>query len=553
MTNSEMDLNPLVDELYAALEQQVPRETLIAELEKYLIQYKTGPSVAKDSILRKYRAPKTSGTFASSAPVTKKIGDLEGTEISVNVVARVVFVEKKEITVKGIARTITSGILGDDTGTAPFTIWRDDADLDKGTVYTFKGAYTKKFRDQVQINLGTRGKVEPNNDVTFDVPAQSAAASVTKKINEITGTETSVDLVAKAVYVEKREVTIRGSPTTIISGILGDDTGTISFTAWRDDIEMEKGNVYSVKNAYAKTFNEKPQLNVGTRGSIEPNSEVTFDVPASSASSPAELLKIRDITENTRNLDLVACVSELDSRQIVIKGETKTVFGGMLSDETGKIQFTDWADHNLSNGDTITIKNAYIRSWKGIPQVNIGDRSEVCPSETKIEAVAAGPCKKTVEEVLKVGGGLDLSITGTVVDVRSGSGLIKRCPKCRRAIVGDTCSVDGHVEDPVMDLRLKLTLDDGTGAISAILGRADTEMVTGITLDEAVEAAKEKGDMGVVGNTMARSCLLKKLTVTGNIMSDEYGPQMSVRHTELETYDTHAEAEALLENVEASL
>lgn len=553
MTNSEMDLNPLADELFAALDEQVPKETLMAELEKYLVQFKTGPTVAKDSIIRKYSASKRSGTYVSGAPVTKKIGDLEGTEISVTIVARVVFVENKEITVKGIARTITSGILGDDTGTAPFTIWRDDADLEKGSVYTFKGAYTKKYRDQVQINLGTRGKIEPNTEITFDLPMQSSVAAVTKKINEIEGNETAIDLVAKAVFVEKKEITAKGSQMTILSGILGDDTGTISFTAWRDDVEMEKGNVYTIKNAYAKAFGDRPQINIGTRGTVEPNQEVTFDVPASSTSSAVETLKIKDITENTRNLNLVACVSELESRQIVIKGESKTVFGGMLSDETGKIQFTDWGDHDLHNGDTISVKNAYIRSWRGIPQVNIGDRSEVCPSETSLGPISTGPCKKTVEEVLKVGGGLDLSVTGTVVDVRTGSGLIKRCPKCRRAIAGDTCSIDGHVEDPIMDLRLKLTIDDGTGAISAILGRADTEKITGITLDAAVEAAKETGDMNTVGNTMARSCLLKKLTVTGNIMSDEYGPQMSVRSTEMETYDTRAEAESLLADVEASL
>ncbi len=553
MTNSELDLNPLVEELFAALDQQVPKETLVAELEKYLIQYKTGPTVAKESILRKYRAPKTSGTFSNGAAVTKKINELEGTEMSVNIVARVVFVEKKEISVKGISRVIVSGILGDDTGTAPFTIWRDDVDLDKGAVYSFKGAYTKKYRDQVQINLGTRGKIEPDTETTFDVPVQSATTSVTKKINELEGTEPSVDLVAKAVFVEKKEITARGSPMTIFSGILGDDTGTVSFTAWRDDVEMEKGSVYTIKNAYVKLFGDRPQINIGTKGSIELNQDTTFDVPVSSESSSSGLLKIKDITENTRNLDLVACISELESRQIAIKGETKTVFGGMLSDETGKIQFTDWGNHDLHDGDTISIKNAYIRSWRGIPQVNIGDRSEVCSSDTKLGPISTGPCKKTVEEILKIGGGLDLSITGTVVDVRTGSGLIKRCPKCKRAITGDTCTIDGHVEDPIMDLRLKLILDDGTGAISAILGRADTEKITGITLEAAIETAKEKGDMNVIGNTMARSCLLKKLTVTGNVMSDEYGPQISARSTKLEEYDTHAEAEALFADVVASI
>ena len=47
--------------------------------------------------------------------------------------------------------------------------------------------------------------------------------------------------------------------------------------------------------------------------------------------------------------------------------------------------------------------------------------------------------------------------------------------------------------------------------------------------------------------------LLKKVTVTGNVMSDEYGPQMSVRGTELATTDVQKEAEELYSIVEGSL
>lgn len=442
MTDSEIvDLEPLVKELYAALDGKVTEDILRKELEKYIVKYRTGVTIAKDSILKKYSGPRPSGTFVSGAGITKKINDLNGTEMSVNVVAKIIFIEKKEVSIKGASKTIISGILGDDTGTVPFTIWSDAGDFQKGSVYTFKNVYTKKWKDQVQVNVGTRGKVEPNSEVTFDTPT---------------------------------------------------------------------------------------------------------------ASSNAEDMKIGDITDQTRNLNVIGKISDLSSRDIIVKGETKTVFGGMLSDETGKIQFTDWADHGLQDGETISVKNAYIRSWKGIPQLNFGDRSEVTQSTKEIKVVSAGPTARTVEEVMKVGGGLDLVVTGMVVDVRTGSGLIKRCPKCKRSILGEECTVDGHVE-PVMDLRLKLTVDDGTGAISAILNREDTEKVTGITLEQATEMAKEKGDMAVVANRMTSNLLLKKITVTGNIMSDDYGPQMSVHSASLTKTDITSEAEKLYDAVEGSI
>ncbi len=443
MSDSEIELEPIIQELFAALDGKVTEDTLRKELEKYIVTYKTGVTIAKESILKRYSNSRQSGTVVSSASVTKKIGELEGTEMNVTVVAKMIFVEKKEVTIKNVPKTITSGIAADDTGTAPFTIWSDAGEYEKGRVYTFKNAYTRTFRDQVQINIGLRGRVEPND-------------------------------------------------------------------------------------------------------------EVTFNAPASSASSSAQDIAIGDITEQTKNVNVTGRISEVQSRTIRVKDEDKTVWGGIIADSTGRVQFTSWNDFGLTDGETISVKNAYIRAWKGIPQINLGDRTTVERVESDIGTVSSGPCKKTVEEVMKVGGGLDISITGTIVDIRAGSGLIKRCPQCKRSVLNGECSIHGHIE-PVMDLRLKLTVDDGTGAISAILNRNDTEKITGMSLDEATELAKANGDMGCVANKMTGLLLLKKITVTGNIMSDEFGPQMSVHSTEISATDVHAEADALWNEVEGCM
>ena len=446
MDNSDIiDWDPIVEELYSALEGKVEKKTLREDLEKYVLKYRTGVAVAKDSIIKKYRNPRPAGTFFNGTPVTKKVKELEGTEMQVTIVAKMVYVDKKTINTKAGPKEIISGILGDDTGTAPFTIWSSEGEFEKGKVYTFKNGYTKKWQDQVQVNIGHNGSVVPNDDVTFSAPAGGSAGA-----------------------------------------------------------------------------------------------------------SSARDVKIADITDQTKNVNVTGRISGVESRQIKVKGEDKTVYGGIMTDETGRIQFTSWVDHDLKDGEVITAKNAYIRSWKGIPQLNIGDNTQVERSDKTIETAPSGPSKKTVEDLMKVGGGLDISITGTIVDVRGGSGLIKRCPQCNRSVLGEECSLHGHIE-PVLDLRLKLTIDDGTGAISAIINRKDTEAITGITLEQAIDMAKEKGDMGIVADRMTSSLLLKKITVTGNVMSDEYGPQMSVRGTELTAVDVQKEAEELYSIVEGSL
>ncbi len=110
--------------------------------------------------MKKYSSPRTTDGV-SAAPVIKKIKELNGDEMNVTVTAKMVFVERKTITPKNGTgeKTIVSGIADDGSASAPFTVW-SDGEYEKGKVYTFKRAYCKKFRDQVQINIGSRGSVE---------------------------------------------------------------------------------------------------------------------------------------------------------------------------------------------------------------------------------------------------------------------------------------------------------------------------------------------------------------------------------------------------------
>ena len=158
---------------------------------------------------------------------------------------------------------------------------------------------------------------------------------------------------------------------------------------------------------------------------------------------------------------------------------------------------------------------------------------------------------KTVDEITRIGGGLDITLTGLVVDVRQGSGIIRRCPQCNRSMLNGACTTHGMVEG-VMDLRLKVVIDDGTGAIGAIINKADTEKLTGVTLQAARGLAAVKGE-AVVGREMTSKILMKRVKVTGNVMSDDYGPSMIVKSAEVMKIDLESEASKLLDEVEAAI
>ncbi|MDR3205643.1 MAG: single-stranded DNA-binding protein [Candidatus Methanoplasma sp.] len=378
--------------------------------------------------------------------------------------------------------------------------------------------------------------------------------SISKKISDLTGTEMNVDILARAVFTEKKTVTVRGESKTIVSGILGDETGTAPFTVWEGvNVDLVKGETYLFKNAYTKKWNEKVQINLGSRGKVEKPEGVKVDVPDKIIAAESAEIKIGDIRDGAGNVTVTGRILSVETRNITVKGETKVVHSGLIADDTGKIQFSAWNDYNLKEKDSICIKNAYIRSWKGIPQLNLGDRCEVSKVADSFGVIdAAASSRKTVADIMSIGGGLDVSISGTVVDLRGGSGLINRCPQCNRSVLNDECTAHGKVT-PVFDLRMKLTIDDGTGAISAIVNRQDTERITGVTLAAAEGLAKARGDTEIVAREMAPKIIMKRITVTGNVLSDEYGPMMIVKKVEEAKVDVKGEAERLFKEVEAAL
>jgi len=420
----------------------------------------------------------------------------------------------------------------------------DDAQLMKEL-----NTYLNEYRVTAEAaKRGIKRKYGAESSPTF-----MTADVISKKINELKGTEMNVDITAKAIFIDKKQITIRGVPKTIISGILGDETGTAPFTIWEGDgVELEKGSVYVFKNAYTKLWNDRMQINLGARGKVEKTEGIRVDVPDRTISMESSEIKIGNIKEGAGNVTVSGRIMSVDQKNITVKGEEKIVFSGIIADDTGKIQFSAWNDYNLKAGESICAKNAYIKAWRGIPQLNLGERCEVSRVDDSFGEIDVSAMNRTIADVISVGGGLDLSVTGTIVDLRAGSGLIWRCPQCNRSVLNGECATHGRVE-PISDLRLKVIIDDGTGAIGAIINRQDTERLTGVKLEAAIALAKAKGDSEIVAREMAELVIMKKMTLSGNVMSDDFGPMMIATKVKIEKTDVVAEAEALYKEVEAAL
>jgi len=206
-------------------------------------------------------------------------------------------------------------------------------------------------------------------------------------------------------------------------------------------------------------------------------------------------VKVRDISSEGQWVSLKAKVIQL------WQSESDSIAQvGLIGDETGTIKFVNWAKSArplVEESKCYVFKNVVTDSWQGRFQVNFNKNTDI----------------QEIEEDIEVGSSVE-DITGAIVDIQSGSGLIKRCESCNRALVKGSCGEHGKVEGKY-DLRVKAVIDDGKIVRDAILNREITEKLTGITLDAAKKMAEEALDPSKVVDVITEQLMGRYYRVKG--------------------------------------
>ncbi len=356
----------------------------------------------------------------------------------------------------------------------------------------------------------------------------------TRSLEELSIGDSGVSVEVKVLSAGRRSVNAGGELTVITEGVVADSSGEISYTSWEDH-PLEAGASVAIENAEVREWNGEPQLNLGGGARVE----ATDDVEA--VREPPGERSLEELEDGDRGVEVEAKVVESEERTIDGRdGETR-ITSGTLGDSTARLPFTDWENRAFDEGDAVRLENSYVNEYRGLPQVNMGEYTEVMVLEDDVD-VGSAPPETSIAETVEKGGDFDVVVSGSVLEIKEGSGIVERCPDCGRVVKKGSCRSHGDV-DSDLDMRVKAVLDDGTGALNLIAGRELTEKIYGDTLEGAREEAREAMDRQAVRETIRERSVGSRWRVRGNVSVGDYGANIDAN--ELEVVDTDVQEEAL--------
>lgn len=359
--------------------------------------------------------------------------------------------------------------------------------------------------------------------------------------------EGPVEFVARVVTCDRREITRKsdGGRRPLLSGLLSDGTATVRFTWWDPPREgIERGTVLRAVGPEVGQYRDRLEVTFNWRSRVGPASEA--ELPRI---DPKELpLKpLRELRPPEEGFRLEARVVRVTERTVPVGEDRRVVYEGLLADGSGSVGFSAWSDFRLRPGDTVEIVGAYLRTFRGATQVVLDERASVRRIErTDLplpeEILRAPP--QTIARVEEADGGSLVSVEGRVVGLLPPSGLVYRCPQCRRSVQGGVCRVHGAVTGEP-DLRARIVLDDGTGALTINAGRGDTERLWGVTLEACRARLREQPDPAQLEGELFESLVGRRLRVRGSSSKDDFGVTIAPDSIELVEIDLESTAEHL--------
>ena len=337
-------------------------------------------------------------------------------------------------------------------------------------------------------------------------------------------------VIVRLYDVETRRIASPGTPTSVSFGTMADDSGQMRFVAL-DSAELRDGNVLKLVNGEVTELAGERVFVVTRRSYLMP---IKYE-------EMTPIKRLAELKSGEKGINLLVAVLLAELKRV----GSRFALLGTLSDESGKLPFTSWGPH-LEEGTIVRIENAYVKSWNGMPTVNVSEISVIYEIEHEIPPCLAAPRKVSISELATREGAYDVMVAGSVISIKPSSGVIQRCPKCGRIVHAARCPSHGAIV-PTRDFRIKALIDDGTGTVTAIIGRRPAERVyeqlvtQGMAARQATSLNTFEGNLGLL--------LGMTLNVRGDATTSERGTTFVVKDAAVER-DEKARIEQIKKRLE---
>ncbi len=373
------------------------------------------------------------------------------------------------------------------------------------------------------------------------------------RLRDLRLTDAPVIVLGRVVTASRREITRRsdGGRRPVLSGLLSDGTATVRFTWWDPPPqEIDRGTVLRAGPVQVREWQGRPEISFNWKTRVIEASEAELPPLV-----PEELPRrsVAQLAGGEEGFRLEVRVLRVEAKPVTVGEERRLVHEGLIADASGPIAFTAWSDFHLAEGEAVRIAGGYVRAFRGRPQLVLDERSHVDRIAGEglptADAFAAAPPRAIAS--IEAERGSDLAVVeGLVVGLMPPSGLVYRCPSCRRSVTKGLCRLHGAVEG-VPDLRARIVLDDGTGALTVNAGRPETERLWGRSLEDCLRQLREQPDPGLLEEQLFESIVGRRLRVSGRASADDFGLTLIPREIAPASAEVTARAAALRARLDA--
>ncbi len=417
--------------------------------------------------------------------------------------------------------------------------------LAPNSVVRLEGVSVNEWNDKRSININRGSRVTVLRE---GGPAVAPMSDEPISIEKASENEGYVNLIARIVSLKPDVIVKRdGSGSLdIFRGTFADSSGKISFLSWVP-INHEVGDLVKIEGAMIRKFRETPEVNINDRTKLEKYHDNNF--ASTEELSKVTTSKIGDLRNGMKDVITTVQVESWQSRTFTNSdGEEKVVRSGDVMDPTGRCRLTAWCEIDPKPGDFLHLVNARVQFWQGSPDLVIDNLDQVS-NLTDAPWEAIDPEQHWVEiklsDLVTSGSRRGIKTNGTIVAIRSDSGIILRCPECRRILRESAC-VDHGVQHGVEDLRLKFVIDNGVHNAPLIMSKEPSEKLLGMSQDMIKEKISKSSHADFLTETR-NNYLARKVSINGRSLVDSQGAMILAEEVIFDSISNESAAKLVME------